>query len=116
MKRIIFSIVLLLSLSACASIKNPFDKPKLVTVEASYGAVLSIAVGYRDACAKRLIPPDCRPIVKQMQAYGLRAQNAIVYARTFSKNNPTLDATNAIRVAQDAVNALKDYQSQVGVK
>ena len=116
MKRILISLVLALTLTACAAIKNPFDKPKLVTVEASYGAVLSLAVGYRDACAKRLIPPDCRPIVKQMQAYGLRAQNAIVYARTFSKNNPTLDATDAILVARDAVTVLKDYQSKVGVK
>lgn len=115
MKRLILSIVLTLALTACAAIKNPVDTPKLATVEASYGAALSIAVGYRDACAKRLIPPDCRPIVKQIQAYGIRAQNAIVYARSFVRKNPTLDATVAIRVAQDAVTALKDYQAKAGV-
>lgn len=115
MKKLIVAVVLALALTACASVKNPFDTPKLATVEASYGAALSLAVGYRDACAQRLIPPDCRPIVKQIQAYGLRAQNAVVYARSFVRNNPTIDATDAIRVAQDAVTALKDYQVKAGV-
>lgn len=115
MRKLILTCVFALLLSGCATIKNPFDQPKLVTVEATYGATLAIAVGYRDSCAKRLIPPSCRPIVKQMQAYGAQAQGAILYARDFSRKNPTLDATDAIRVAQDAVSALRNYQTKQGV-
>lgn len=116
MKKIVLSIVLALALTACASIKNPFTPTTLAQVETAYGAALSVAVGYRDACAQRLIPPDCRPIVKQIQMYGQKAQVAVVYARNFVRNNPTLDASTAIRVAQDAVNVLTVYETTSGVK
>ena len=104
------------ALAACASIPNPFTKPTLAAVEASYGAALSVAVGYRDACAKRLIPPDCRTIVPKVQSYGAQAQSAVLVARRFVKNNPTIDATAVLTTAQDAVNALKANTPTTGVK
>ena len=107
-----------LALAGCASlsIKNPFTTTTLGDVEAAYGTALSIAVGYRDACAQRLIPPSCRTIVPQVQRYGVQAQNAIVYARSFVRNNPTLDPTTAVKIASDAVSAFSSFEAQAGVK
>jgi len=116
MKRFLVAISLALALTACASISNPIKPNNLAQVESAYGAALSIAVGYRDACANRLIPPSCRPIVKQVQAYGAKAQAAVIYARSFVRNNPTLDASNAIAIAQDAVAVLQTYETNAGVK
>lgn len=96
------------TLAACASIPNPFNKPTLAAVEASYGAALSLAVGYRDACALRRIPPDCRLIVPRVQKYGAVAQAEMLVARRFVKDNPTIDATTVLITAQDAVTALKN--------
>ena len=116
MKRFIAVIVFALALTACASINNPLSPTTMAQVETAYGAALSVAVGYRDACAQRLIPPACRPIVKQIQVYGQKAQAAVLYARSFVKNNPTVDASTAIRVAQDAVAVLTTYETTSGVK
>ena len=115
MKKILAVVALSLFITACASIPNPVSKPTLASVESSYGAALSIAVGYRDACAKRQIPPSCRPIVFQLQAYGRKAQAAIVSARNFVKNNPTLDVTSALLAAKTAVDDFKAVQTRNGV-
>jgi len=115
MKKIILAVVLSLSLTACASIKNPFDKPTLAAVESGYGAALSLAVGYRDACAKRQIPPSCRPIVAELQFYGRKAQAAVVSARNFARNNPTLDITSALLAAKAAVDDFKAVETKHGV-
>lgn len=103
-------------LAGCASIPNPFNKPTLAGVENAYGAALSVAVGYRDACSARLIPPSCRPIVKEVQTYGAKAQASIVVARSFVKNNPTLDITSTLAAAQAAVDDFKNAETRLGVK
>lgn len=123
MKRILAITVLALSLAGCAnlpnpfaSITNPFSTPTLATVEAAYGTALSIAVGYHDACSQRLIPPSCRPIVQTLQTYGLKAQAAIVSARNFVKNYPTINAASAISAAQAAVSDFQNAEASNGVK
>lgn len=122
MKRLI-PFILLLALAGCGSIPNPFKdfsnpltRTTLVEVENAYGAALSVAVGYRNACADRLIPPSCRPIVKKIQSAGAKAQGAVVAARKFVKNYPMLDATQAIGAAKAAVDDFKAEQTRLGVK
>ena len=122
MKRILPVLLLAFALAACASlpnpftvISNPFDTPTLAKVETAYGAALSVAVGYRNACAQRLIPSDCRPVVKQLQAQGARAQAAVVAARKFVKNYPQISAATAIVAAKAAVDDFKAEQTRLGV-
>lgn len=107
MKKVLLALVLSFALTACASIPNPFTAPTLAAVESSYGAALALAVNYRDACAQRLIPASCRTVVPVMQSYGARAQSAVLVARNFVKNNPTLDATSILSTAQDAIEMFK---------
>ncbi|MFA5897681.1 MAG: hypothetical protein WC829_01080 [Hyphomicrobium sp.] len=123
MKRLIPVFLLALALAGCANLPNPFASfsnplttPTLAAVESTYGAALSVAVGYRDACAARTIPVSCRTVVPIVQAYGKRAQGAIVAARGFVKNNPKLDATSLLIAAQTAVTDFKDVQNKLGVK
>lgn len=107
MLRRLLPIFFALALTACASIPNPFTAPTLAAVESSYGAALAVAVNYRDACAQRLIPSSCRTVVPVVQVYGARAQSAVLVARNFVKNNPTLDATSILSTAQDAIEMFK---------
>lgn len=111
-----YCLLLALGLSACATFQNPVNQSQLTTVEAAYGTALSIAVAYRDACAQRIIPSSCRPIVVQMQNFAAKAQGAIVAARTFVSNNPTLSAVTVLTAAQQAVGDFQAVQAQYGVK
>ena len=116
--RKLLPFLLALGLMGCttvASINNPISTPTLAAVESSYGAALSVAVGYRDACAQRLIPSSCRPIVAQLQTYGRQAQGAVVAARNFVRNNPTIDPVSAVLAAQAAVSDFKEAQTRLGV-
>lgn len=114
MKKVFIVCALGLSLAGCSSLQwlnpfaaytNPVSNDTLVKVEASYGAAVSVAVAYHDACAKREIPPSCRPIVKQIQNADAYAHAQIVVARNFVQNNPTVDASALITTAQAAVAA-----------
>ena len=114
MKRIAI-LVLALSLAACATIQNPVSQGRVDALNASWGAVLAIAAGYHDACAQRLIPPDCRPIVVKMQQAAIPVQAAVRRARLFAKN-PTTSTVDLVQAASDAVNDFKVLQMQLGVK
>lgn len=120
MKRIIFALLLTLPLAGCwnpfGSIENPLNKTSLVAVEASYGSALSIASGYKDACARKTIPPSCRSVVKSLQNADNYAYGQIKVARDFIKANPTVDASVVISTAQQAVRAFQDAQTANGVK
>lgn len=107
MKKVLLALVLSFALTACGTISNPFTAPTLAAVEESYGVALALSVSYHDDCAKRLIPPSCRTVVPVMQAYGARAQAAVLMARSFVKNNPTLDATSILTLATDAISKFK---------
>lgn len=120
MKKLIV-LALSLSLAGCAfnplaSFSNPVSGDALAKAEADYGAALSIAVAYRNSCAQRLIPPACRPIVKQIQNAENYAHSQILVARNFVNNNPTVDATVLIMTAQQAVAAYQTVASTNGVK
>ena len=115
-------LVLALSLAGCvngkainpfASFANPATKDALAKLEAAYGAAASIALAGRNACAKRELPPICRTYVVQAQKADLYAYNQIVVARTFVKNNPTVDASVILSTAQDAVSAYQSAAQQI---
>ena len=126
MKRII-PLLLVLSLGGCvngqifnpfASFTNPATKDRLAELEAGYGAAASLALGFRNACAAGNLPVsiNCKPIVKQIQNADNYAYAQIVVARTFVKNNPTVDASVVLSTAQNAVAAFRQAEAANGVK
>ena len=126
MKRII-PILLALSLAGCAngkivnpfaSFTNPATKDHLAEIEAGYGAAASLALGFRNACANGNLPTsiNCKPIVKQIQNADNYAYAQIMVARTFVKNNPTVDASVILSTAQNAVAAFQQAEAANGVK
>lgn len=97
------------------SIKNPVAPVNIYQAKAVYASTLEIANGYREYCYSKpyaalmsdpLAKPVCRnrrAIVLSMQAADNKAFAALQTADNFVKNNPTLDATAAIRAAIAAV-------------
>lgn len=121
MKKIII-LFLALALTACASIRNPITTNQLAVVESTYGVALSIAVAYHNTrlCKKTETPSlsnICaqRAIILKLQAADRQAQAALVKARLFIRNNPTLDAFAVIQAAQDAVDLFRGIEAQYGI-
>lgn len=136
MKRIIAITLLGLSLAGCAglaekvlnlpagvlatSISNPIAPVNIYQAKTVYAATLELANSYRDYCyskpfaalmANPVSKPVCksrRAIVRAMGAADDKAIAAIKTADNFVTNNPTLDATKAIRAA---IAAVTDFQS-----
>lgn len=98
--------------SLTATIQNPAGKKELAAVEAAYGTALVIAVNYRRFCYKTATPSsvckDRRKVVLAMQEADRNAHGAIVAARRFVRDNPTISAFSAIAAAKAAV---ADFQS-----
>lgn len=97
-------------------IPNPVGPNTLAATESAYGIALSAAVGYRNACARRVIAATCRPIVARLQQVGRVAQVNVLAARRFIRENPTLDASSLIAAASASVQAFRDVQIQYGVQ
>lgn len=121
MKRIIFVLALSLSLAGCfRTVSNPLANNNpvgLVTIESAYGVALSGAVAYRNRprCTKTALESVSnicarRSIVLKLQNADRRAQIALGRARAFIANNPSLDASAVIQVAQDAVSFFYNIQ------
>lgn len=126
MKKLVIAIALSLSLGACAQLQKtadflttgvtiPVKQQTVDTLNASWGAALAVADGYREACVARVIPPSCRTVVKRMQAAAGPIHAAVKRARMLALN-PNINATEVIRIASDAVNDFKILQMEMGVK
>lgn len=111
----IAAILFALSLSACATFTNPVTQSRVDALNASWGAALSLANGYRDACVQRLIPPVCRTVVVKMQQAAIPVQAAVRKARAFATSQTTT-TIDVIQAASDAVNDFKVMQMEYGVK
>lgn len=115
-KKYLVLVLVALSLTACATIKNPITTTTLNNVEDAYGAAIAIAVTYKRSCIARLINKSCFNIVAKIQPYEDKAYKALSIAQDFVKNNPTLDATTVLLVANDAIKAFGNEQFINGVK
>ncbi len=120
-----FFILFLLSLqiASCASIQNPVNNNQLASVEAGYGIALAAAVAYRNLPLCRTGTTESfsnvcarRSAVVKIQAAGARTQAAIVAARRFVRNNPTLSAYTVIQAAQSALVDFQTTESLYGVR
>ena len=110
-----FAIILfVLALGACAS--NPISREALVAAESGYGAALSAFNGYKDLCARRVIPSSCRTVVQTIQPKVRVAHVAVTYARNLHLQGNTVLLPAAMIDAQRAINDLKAANAQLGVK
>lgn len=101
---------------------NPVGRNQLAAIESSYGLALTLAVNYRrlGLCPKASagnLNGICarRDVVLKLQAADRKVRVAILAARKFVKNNPTISPASAIAAVQTAVNDFRDTLAQNGV-
>lgn len=109
------ALLLAFSLTACASIPNPITQSRVDTVVASWGAALAVFNGYKEACAKRLIPSSCRTVVIKTQAVIPTVRAKVNSARDFA-SKPTLSTLDLVGIAETAVGDFERLQADLGVK
>lgn len=97
-------------------IAQTFTPDNLDTIEDSYGAIMAVAVAYRNLCQSKVINKSCWITIAKIQPYQLKAQNAVVTLRKFIAANPNLDASSFIQIARASINAFNTYQTSLGVR
>ena len=123
MRKVFLAVTLAFSLAACATISNPVGTTQLAQIESAYGVALSVAVAYRNLplCRTGTTPSVqniCakRSVIVRLQAADRNAQGALVAARRFVRNNPTISAASAIGAAQAAVADFQATEAQYGLR
>jgi len=113
------ALALVTMLTSCGTLNlnTVSSRNTLYGVTNAYGVALSGAITYKALpLCKTGAPPSLtnicakRSVIVRLQAADRTAITAINQAAAFIKNNPTLDTTNAIAVAQSAIAA---YQAIV---
>lgn len=108
--------------SITAPINNPVGKKELAVVESAYGVALVAAINYRRFCyggSAANLPSICknrRSIVLMLQQKDRIAHAAIVTARKFVRENPTISAVSVIGAAREAVTDFQAASEAQGVK
>jgi hypothetical protein len=106
-----------LTLGACANgqlinpfqtITNPVSNNNLYEGELVFDATLKTFIELKGLCANRVLPSTCRTYVKKGQVIITQIYGADKAARSFIKNNPTLDATNVVQAFTNLVSTFKD--------
>lgn len=122
MKKFLIIALAAFSLVACAQLsdlKHNVDATlslnNLDAIEASYGAALSVAVGYRRLCQQKAINKSCWKVIAMLQPYQAKAQAAVVTLRNYIKNNPTSDYSSLAQLAKDSIDIFRTQQQQSGV-
>ncbi len=110
------------------TITNPVVGKNIYQAKLVYASALEISVKYREYCwsqpyavlmADPIAKPICqnrRPTVRRMQQAKVKASAAIRTADNFVRNNPTLNATNAIQAAWTAVTDFQNITATVVVR
>ena len=109
-------LVLAFLVAGCASVPNPLTSGRLDTINASWGATLALGANYRDACAARIIPPSCRPIVVRLQQAAIPVQASVKAANSAALSGGTINAGAILDAASNAINDYKLLQMQYGIK
>lgn len=123
MKKLLPIMLLATSLGGCAQLQsffnsggvpNPLTQTRVDTINASWGAALTVTNGYTDACRQRLIPSSCRTVVYKLQNAAVPVQKRVVAMR--GAVGVTLTGVDLYSLASDAINDYKVLQMQLGVK
>lgn len=100
--------------SLTAPVNNPVSRNNLAQVESAYGIALTAAVAYRrlplckageTASLTRLCAQ--RGVILTLQAADRQARVAVVAARDFVRNHPTLNAVDILILAKNAVDQFR---------
>lgn len=84
-------------------------------IESAYGIALAGERTYKRLCINHAVPVTCRVIVVNMQAADRKAIIAMRDAVTFIKTYPTVDASNILGAARNAISDLQNIVSAAGV-
>lgn len=110
------------------TITNPIGGKNIYQAKLVYASALEIAVKYRELCwskpyavlmADPIAKPICqnrRPTVRRLQQARVKASAAIRSADNFVRNNPTLNATNAIGAAWTAVTDFQNIAASTTIR
>ena len=129
MKKIFIALFFSLALAACATFPNPLytggsdGRSRLAAIESSYGIALSVAVAYRRTrlCKKSEVATftnicASRAVILELQAADREAQRALIAARIFVRNNPTIDAFQVLGIAQNSVLFFQNVLAAHGIR
>lgn len=127
MKKLFLALALTLGLVGCANLpkldlNQEVTYNTLVSAESAYGVALSAMRSYKalplcrtGTTATIVAPCARRSVIVKMQSADRLALRALHNARDFVVNNPTIDASNVIGAAQDAIAAVKSVLNDAGV-
>lgn len=121
MRKLLLPIIFSLALVGCAGtlpslkLNTSVSLNTILAIESAYGVALSGERTYKRLCQSGAITGSCRIVVAQLQAADLRAVDAIRSAVTFVKTYPTVDATNVIGAATNAIGELQSLLNSTGV-
>lgn len=122
MRKILTTVLLVLSLTGCAQLQaviqagqfatatvtNPVTPARLYEVE--NGMILAFAAlnGYRAACLKGAADVNCRANILAIQAYTKRIPPLLAQVRVFVRNN---DQINAVVVYNQIIALIANFKS-----
>lgn len=108
------ALIFALFLGGCApfalpslDVSTPTTRNALYGAVNGYGVALAAASTYKNLCVQQLADKGCRPRVLAMQKADAKASARIDAANKFIKTYPTVDASNLIAAASDAVTEFK---------
>ncbi len=107
------ALVAALGVAGCAALgekpllNNPVTKDRVVVIKEGFAIAKLGAATYRDLCADRIIPPDCRVVVPRLVAANAKANIALKKVESLQRLGPTVELNEAIDVLSDLVNEFK---------
>lgn len=134
MRRFAILVVLSIGLAGCAgqsifqggpsltaTVNNPVGRNELAAIESGYAIALTAALAVRrlPMCKRGQEPTFSAVCVKRsvlvaLQAYDRAAHAAIVTARRFVRDNPTLNAFSVLAAARQAVEDFRSAAQSAG--
>lgn len=108
----------LISSTLTTTVQNPVGPAQLAEVENAYGIALSAAIAYRKLplCSAIVqLPCSNRTVVLELQSLDRTVQAALRAARTFVRNNQTVNAASALQALEVAITDFQSVAQQNGV-
>lgn len=133
MKRIILPLVLVLSLSACAtlpslqtietviqlgtaSVANPITKDRLYQIESAVTIVFVGLSTWKDQCRRGTIPVTCKNQIAHVQIYTRQIPPYLKQLRAFVKKDDQVNATTVFNHLVETIAAVKAQAATNNIK
>ena len=99
-----------------ASVANPVTPQMLDNLENAAIVVFAGLNAYRQSCVQKVIPQECRIIIKQMQVYTRQIPPLLTQLRAFVRNNDQVNAVIVYNSVANLVASLKTTATQNNVR